>query len=248
MSDTITETRNIQGAAGGDTAIQTGGSIRRSSSRGRKKKSSRQIYIGIALVIASVGFAAFVSTQKALGGAIWLIGLGFGYFLQRSRFCFTAAFRDPTLTGGTQLSKALITGMAFATVGFAALQFGTSGGDLLARVPGKINPIGVHTAVGAFLFGLGAVIAGGCASGTLMRVGEGFTMQAVALVFFVAGSVIGAWAYPAWKALMVGGAPKLYLPALLGGWIPALIVQFGLLFGLWAIADWWARRKGTAEH
>ena len=220
-------------------------SIRRSNAaRTRKKKTSTQIYIGFAILIAACGFTVFVANQKALGGAIWIIGLGFGYFLQRSRFCFTAAFRDPTLTGGTALTKALIIGMAVATVGFAAMQYGATEGDFLASVPGKIHSVGLHTAVGAFLFGLGAVIAGGCASGTLMRVGEGFHMQMISLLFFIVGSVIGVWAYPVWKAvLLVEGSPKLYLPAIFGGWIPALIIQFGLLLALWMVADWWARRS-----
>ncbi len=42
------------------------------------------------------------------------------------------------------------------------------------------------------MFGIGMVIAGGCASGTLMRVGEGFAMQMLSLLFFVIGSLIGA--------------------------------------------------------
>jgi hypothetical protein len=250
MTDTITKeeakTTPIQTIETGSTT----GSIRRSgSTRSRKKKSSTQIYLGFALFVVALGFTAFVANQKAAGGAIWIIGLGFGYLLQRSRFCFTAAFRDPMLTGGTNLSKALIVGMAVATVGFAAMQFGATGGDFLAASrPGNVHSVGLHTAVGAFLFGLGAVIAGGCASGTLMRVGEGFQMQMLSLVFFIVGSVIGVWAYPVWKAaLLVEGSPKLYLPALLGGWIPALIVQFGLLLAVWMAADWWARRNGTAE-
>lgn len=244
MSDTSINKTDKSGAVQPDKK----GSIRRSSSRrDRKKKTSIRIYIGIALVVAAFGFTAFVAKRNVLGGGIWLIGLGFGYFLQRSRFCFTAAFRDPTLTGGTTLAKALLIGLAFATVGFAALQYGTSGGDVFSKMPGNIKPVGLQTVVGAFLFGLGAVIAGGCASGTLMRVGEGFIMQMVSLIFFIVGSVLGVWAYPVWKQLLlVEGTKKLYLPVVLGGWIPALIVQFGLLLGLWALADWLSIRKNKA--
>src|SRR5699024_6665623 len=99
----------------------------------------------------------------------------------------TASLRDPVLTGGTSLSKAVITTIAVATVGFAALQYGAYlKGD---PIPGNINPAGIHVAVGAFMFGIGMVIAGGCASGTLMRVGEGFVMQWLSLVFFIIGSL-----------------------------------------------------------
>ena len=51
------------------------------------------------------------------------------------------------------------------------------------------------------MFGIGMVISGGCASGTLMRVGEGFTMQILSLVFFYCGfpsgalTIFGFWKY-----------------------------------------------------
>jgi hypothetical protein len=34
-----------------------------------------------------------------------------------------------------------------------------------------------------------------------------------------------------------------YLPQLLGGWVPAIIVQFGLLFALYVLADWYGKKK-----
>ena len=54
-----------------------------------------------------------------------------------------------------------------------------------------VVPVSFATVIGAFIFGIGMVIAGGCASGTLMRVGEGFTMQILALFFFIVGSLWG---------------------------------------------------------
>ncbi|MDZ7792198.1 MAG: YeeE/YedE thiosulfate transporter family protein [Spirochaetia bacterium] len=87
-----------------------------------------------------------------------------------------------------------------------------------------------------------AVIAGGCASGTLMRVGEGFMMQWLSIIFFIIGSVIGVAIYPLWKPLLQSGS-AVYLPRVLGGWLPALILQFALLLGLYILADWWKTKK-----
>jgi uncharacterized membrane protein YedE/YeeE len=53
------------------------------------------------------------------------------------------------------------------------------------------SPIGLHLVIGAFIFGIGAVWAGGCALGTFIRVGEGYVQNMIALVFFIAGSMIG---------------------------------------------------------
>jgi uncharacterized protein len=37
-----------------------------------------------------------------------------------------------------------------------------------------------------------------------------------------------------------------YLPAALGGWLPAVIVQFAALAVLYALADRWGKRKAGA--
>lgn len=56
-----------------------------------------------------------------------------------------------------------------------------------------VQPIGVHTFLGGVLFGIGMVIAGGCATGVLMRVGEGYQIQIFALLGMLIGSIIGAF-------------------------------------------------------
>lgn len=50
--------------------------------------------------------------------------------------------------------------------------------------------------MGAFLFGLGMQLGGGCGSGTLFTVGAGNIRMTLTLVFFVAGSVLGTMHLP----------------------------------------------------
>jgi uncharacterized protein len=127
-----------------------------------------------------------------------------------------------------------------------AIQFGRFGLELeiTGSIPGHVKNAGLHTVIGAFIFGIGAVIAGGCASGTIMRVGEGYMMQWLSLVFFIIGSVVGVAIYPVWKPLLQAGS-AVYLPQALGGWLPALILQFALLLGLYILADWWGNKKAA---
>ena len=54
---------------------------------------------------------------------------------------------------------------------------------------------------GAFLFGLGMQLGGGCASGTLFTVGGGNARMVVTLGGFIAGSAIGAAHAPWWQSL-----------------------------------------------
>ncbi|MEW6565693.1 MAG: YeeE/YedE thiosulfate transporter family protein, partial [Spirochaetota bacterium] len=113
-----------------------------------------------------------------------------------------------------------------------------------SKLPGHVRAVGVHTVIGGFIFGIGAVIAGGCASGTLMRMGEGFIQQWIAIIFFIAGSVIGMVLLPIVQVNpILYQAKPIYLPQLLGGWVPAIIVQFGLLFVLYVLADWYGKKK-----
>ncbi len=233
-----------------DTTVTTSRRSPKLTPEQRARKQRIQITLGVVLVIAVFLFAFYIQGKNPNGAFIWAIGLAFGYVLQRSRFCFTAAMRDPVLTGSTSLAKALIVALALASLVFAGLHMKVTGWDLSAldlskvKLAGYIQDVGIHTIIGGFLFGAGAVIAGGCASGTFMRMGEGFAQQWIALVFFIIGSIFGSMLLPAFKATGFLYTPvKVYLPQLFGGWIPALIVQFGVLFILYILADWYGRKK-----
>ena len=96
--------------------------------------------------------------------------------------------------------------------------------------------------------GIGMVIAGGCASGTLMRVGEGFAMQMLALVFFVIGSLWGAKDMGWWNLNVIADAPRVFLPDIFG-WLGALVLQLLVIACLYVAADLWERKKmGTADE
>ncbi len=205
----------------------------------KSKKKSIQIPFGLALLLLIIGVGFFIRNQQPISALLWILGISAGFILQRSRFCFAASLRDPMLTGGTSLTKAVVIAIATATVGFSALQFSamTNG----AAIPGNIYPIGINTVVGALLFGIGMVIAGGCASGTLMRVGEGFLLQIISLVFFLIGSLWGAKDFGWWSINFVS-TKGVFLPDILG-WPLAAALQFTLLLAIFIIADWFENKK-----
>ncbi|HUL59355.1 MAG TPA: YeeE/YedE thiosulfate transporter family protein [Anaeromyxobacteraceae bacterium] len=216
----------------------------------RKERASQLPWaLGLFALIVAAGVYIVRAGGSPKLGFIWVVGVALGLALQRSRFCFTAAMRDPVLTGSTSLTKAVVAGLAVGTVGFSAIQLGAyfKAGQLAdAAKLAALEPVGLHTVVGGALFGAGAVIAGGCASGTLMRMGEGFLQQWLVLPFFVLGSALGAVTWPVWKAaLRVAPSGGVWLPAALGGFLPALLVQFGLLLAVWLLADWWGRRHAS---
>ena len=212
----------------------------------RKPKKSQIPYaLLLTAVIIAVGFYLGAGSNKL--PVYWAFGIAFGYILQRSRFCFTAAFRDPCITGSTSVTRAVLVAVSVASVGFLAIKLAPvlSGADKNLNMSG-VSPIGIPLMVGAVLFGIGMVIAGGCASGTLMRVGEGFTMQMLSLVFFVAGSLWGAHDMSFWGKLNEN-APKIFLPDVFG-WFGAVVVQGAIIVLIYIAAVKWQQKKmGSAE-
>jgi len=219
------------------------GGIQRSSRKRTRKKKKNQIPLGIMAFLFVVAIGVLLA--KTVGNNValfWLLGSAFGFILQRSRFCFTASMRDPYLTGSTSLTKAVLTAFAVTTIGFAAIKYGAFAKGL--PIPGQsyVVPISLATAIGAFLFGIGMVIAGGCASGTLMRVGEGFGMQMLSLFFFIVGSLLGAAHFGWWKLNFIVRGPKIFLPDIFG-WVGAVVIQLLVIALLWIAADKWSKRK-----
>lgn len=224
-----------------------GGSISRSSSRSRKKKKN-QLPLGLLVLLAIIAVGALLGIQSATLGFFWLTGSVFGFILQRARFCFTASMRDPYLTGGTSLTKAVLLALAVTTIGFWAIKYGAFSRGL--PIPGQsfVVPISLSTVAGGIIFGIGMVISGGCASGTLMRVGEGFTMQMLSILFFVVGSLLGASHFGWWMENVILHGREIFLPDVLG-WVGSLVVQLLTIALLWIAADKFAKAKqGASAH
>jgi hypothetical protein len=113
-----------------------------------------------------------------------IVGILFGFALQRGRFCMNSAFRDIILLKEYTLLKAVILAIIVSMLGFHLM---ASLGII------QLNPKAFFwgaNIVGGFIFGIGMVLAGGCASGTTYRVGEGMVGSFVALLGFMMSAVI----------------------------------------------------------
>lgn len=208
----------------------------------RKEPKPRKVQLIQAAIclIAVLAFGWYLSEGSVRLGLLWMFGILFGLALQRSRFCFTAALRDPWLTGSTSLTRAVLIAFGLGSVGVAALKFAASGG------PGNFNmagvaPVGLPLILGSFMFGIGMVLAGGCASGTLMRVGEGFTQNIISLIFFVVGVMIAVKDMDFWRGLNKD-MPAIFFPDVFG-WFGALVVQGMIILLLYIAAVKWEEKK-----
>ncbi len=133
--------------------------------------------------------------QSALFGVGALLGLA----LYHAAFGFTSAWRVFIADGrGAGLRAQMLMLAVGVALFFPALSAGTLFGT---PVSGLVSPAGTSVIVGAFIFGIGMQLGGGCASGTLYTVGGGSTRMIVTLVFFIIGSVVATAYMPFWTSL-----------------------------------------------
>ncbi|MGB2965616.1 MAG: YeeE/YedE family protein [Anaerolineales bacterium] len=95
------------------------------------------------------------------------VGILFGFILQRGRFCMNSAFRDAILLKDNVLLKTVFVALLVELVGFSIM-------DMTGAIAINPKPFwwGANL-LGSFVFGIGMVLAGGCASGITYRFGEG---------------------------------------------------------------------------
>jgi uncharacterized protein len=92
-------------------------------------------------------------------------------------------------------------------------------------VVGLVAPVGVSVVFGAFIFGIGMQLGGGCASGTLFTVGGGNARMLVTLLFFICGSLIATHHVDWWFALPALPAVSIVKSF---GVVPALILNLAV--------------------
>jgi uncharacterized membrane protein YedE/YeeE len=131
--------------------------------------------------------------------ALYVVGALLGVALYHAAFGFTSAWRVFIADGrGAGLRAQMLMLAVGVALFFPALAAGTLFGN---PVTGLVSPAGTSVIVGAFIFGIGMQLGGGCASGTLYTVGGGSTRMIVTLIAFIVGSVIATAHMPFWTSL-----------------------------------------------
>ncbi|MFD2760199.1 YeeE/YedE family protein [Lentibacillus juripiscarius] len=179
------------------------------------------------LVVGAVLLVYLMVTQTIVQPLLLVIGLLLGYTLFHARFGFTSAFRRMMSVGNGQAVRSHLVMLAVAVTLFAPiLAFGYSFfGD---GVSGYVSPVGVSLFVGAFMFGVGMQLGGGCASGTLYAVGGGRSVMFVTLLFFIVGSTIGAYHLPFWTEDLPAFEPVSLATSTGLGYTGAWVLSIGL--------------------
>ena len=171
-----------------------------------------------------------------------LVGFLFGVFLQKARFCFVSAIRDFIAFEDTRVLKGILAGLLVMTLFWSAQA--TLGYFRGFWTP----PWGPASFVGGFVFGVGMTMAGGCASGTLYRAGQGYVQFWLTLLFMMVGYVVVAYTFPTLRSvyfepLRFGEGSTLYVTA---PWSPAVtgllvaaagVLAYALVIGWRSLPD-----------
>lgn len=173
----------------------------------------------------------------------WLLGLSLGFVLQRGRVCFAGAFRDLFLMRNGVMMRAILVGLAIATPIFAIIQSKAVPNPTFGALPNgaHVIPLGLHLVVGGVLFGIGMVVAGGCVSGTLYRIGEGYLASWASLVGILVGLSVAAHTWNLWWTWHIQYVPLVWLPATLG-YGGAVTLSLILLAVAYLAVLWWESR------
>src|SRR5579859_4249098 len=203
----------------------------------------------LAVAVAIVALAILILAERAQTrlALYWALGLGLGLVLQRGRLCFAGAFRDLFLMRNGTMMRAIIVGLAIMTPVFALIEAKAvpepGFGALAAGA--HVVPLGLNLAVGGLLFGIGMVVAGGCVSGTLYRIGEGYLASWASLFGILLGLSLAAHSWNAWYTFTIQSAPLGWLPTSLG-YGGAVVVTWAALAAAFVASLWWETRGADA--
>ena len=199
-----------------------------------------------AALITASALAGF--TLLNLRGGDWhtpvlfAIGVLLGFTLYHAAFGFSSAYRKLLVHRDTTAVRAQLVMLGVATALFTPI---LAAGSVFGNgVTGAVAPVGFQVAIGAFLFGIGMQLAGGCGSGTLYTAGGGSPRMIVVLLAFCAGSF--------WASLHMGWWEQLpsFDTIALGeewGWGTAAGLQILVFAALWILLDTMGKDQPAAR-
>lgn len=187
-----------------------------------------------AVLVAAAALAGALLVITAGGSwrmaTLFVLGILLGLTLYLTAFGFSSAYRNLLARGETAPVRAQLLMLAIATLMFAPV---LSSGSVFGReVVGALAPVGLQVAIGAFIFGAGMQLAGGCGSGTLYTAGGGSPRMLIVLAAFCGGSFWASLHMDWWQRLPAWG--ELALGDLIG-WPAAVALQLAIFAVIWKL-------------
>lgn len=130
-----------------------------------QKNKKRMFGVVAFLSLATVATYMMNDYYIYIAAYTWF-GVIYGMCLQYGRFCFSSAFRDLFAVGVPRM----VVGIMIAMIFFAFVSSFITATNMSTF---HAAPVGTFMIIAGAIFGVGMVFAGGCASGSLYKTGEG---------------------------------------------------------------------------
>ncbi|MBW2467609.1 MAG: YeeE/YedE family protein, partial [Deltaproteobacteria bacterium] len=141
-----------------------------------EKRNTMWAYIiTAALILITIIYASVDVYYMYMAVYIWF-GFAYGMMLQYGRFCFASASRDLFAAGVPRMAVGIMVALMFFSLIQAIL-------ESVNMSTFHAAPFGIHMLLSGSVFGIGMCLAGGCASGSLYKVGEGNMTSLLAVIF-----------------------------------------------------------------
>lgn len=190
--------------------------------------------------VAILAIALFV--QQTINGVQYLtfiIGVTLGITLMHASFGFGGSWRQFIRNrDGRGIRAQLI------LLGCTSILFFPVVGNLFPSIQASaaLAPVGVSVVVGAFLFGIGMQLGGGCGSGTLYTMGQGQIDMLITLIFFIVGATLGT-AHLHWWLELPGFGSISVIDQM--GWLQGLLMQLFALSILYLLVRFLDLRRNS---
>ena len=204
-----------------------------SSSQGETSSNSQQPLIGFIIILIALGLAfTYDHFDYSTRGGFLVFGLIIGILMQRTRFCFVRAFRDPFMTGESEATRAVAMAVVIGAIGFSILKWTDLKDWDVFVSPG----FWTGSLIGGTVFGLGMSLSGGCGTSSLWRAGEGQIKLWFSLVAFaLSGSLFRDWLDQSGWLQKIG--EPVFLPDFMSWGLALLTIVF--IMSLWYIIAVW---------
>jgi len=187
------------------------------------------VFVSIAILAISLILQHEINLRQTL---FFLTGIMLGLILMHAMFGFTGGWRMFIREKRSVGIRAQLLLLILSSVLFFPVV-----ADVFPELNSHaaLGQVGISVLFGAFLFGIGMQLGGGCGSGTLFTVGQGQTDMLITISFFIIGATIGSYHLPWWLSLPNIGKVSLINEL---GWMPALLVQLLVLAALyWLVSS-----------
>ena len=131
-----------------------------------EQKNKKRMFTIVALLSLATVLTYLMNDYYIYIAAYAWFGVVYGMCLQYGRFCFASAFRDLFAVGVPRM----VVGVMISMVFFAFVSSYVTATKMSVF---HAAPVGFFMVIAGFIFGVGMVFAGGCASGSLYKSGEG---------------------------------------------------------------------------